>query len=234
MKKILLSVLLLLIVAGCDTTSKLGDGEVLYTGVKKMRIEPEAEGVKLLPDAESAVRDALSVKPNNALYSPYVRWPFPFGLWVYNHVTPQRDKGFKHWFYERFAKTPVLISAVQPDLRVAVVPDILANYGYFSSSATYQLDYNKKNPRKARVTYDVTYGRPWHYKTVSYPEPLTPLTALIDSTRTSSLIRVGDIYQADVLASERSRIASASSSFLSSSRLYSSDSCKISSCMVPS
>ena len=208
MKKILLSVLLLLIVASCDTTSKLGDGEVLYTGVKKMRIEPEAEGVKLLPDAESAVRDALSVKPNNALYSPYVRWPFPFGLWVYNHVTPKRDKGFKHWFYERFAKTPVLISAVQPDLRVAVVPDILANYGYFSSSATYQLDYNKKNPRKARVTYDVTYGRPWHYKTVSYPEPLTPLTALIDSTRTSSQIRVGDIYQADVLASERSRIAS--------------------------
>ena len=91
MKKILLSVLLLLIVAGCDTTSKLGDGEVLYTGVKKMRIEPEAEGVKLLPDAESAVRDALSVKPNNALYSPYVRWPFPFGLCVYNHVTPQQD-----------------------------------------------------------------------------------------------------------------------------------------------
>ena len=34
MKKILLSVLLLLIVAGCDTTSKLGDGEVLYTGVR--------------------------------------------------------------------------------------------------------------------------------------------------------------------------------------------------------
>lgn len=93
----------------------------MYTGVKKMHIDPEEKGVKLSSDAESAVRDALSVKPNNALYSPYVRWPFPFGLWVYNHVEPKKDRGFKHWFYERFAKTPVLISTVQPDLRVAVV-----------------------------------------------------------------------------------------------------------------
>ena len=110
-----------------------------------MHIDPEEKGVKLSSDAESAVRDALSVKPNNALYSPYVRWPFPFGLWVYNHVEPKKDRGFKHWFYERFAKTPVLISTVQPDLRVAVVPDILANYGYFSSSAAYSLDYIRKN-----------------------------------------------------------------------------------------
>ena len=200
--------LCMLVVAGCDTTSRLDNGEVLYTGVKKMHIEPAEKGVKLSSDAESAVRDALSVKPNNALYSPYVRWPFPFGLWVYTHVTPKKDKGFKHWFYERFAKTPVLISTVQPDLRVAVVPDILANYGYFSSSASYTLDYNRKNSRKARITYDVTYGRPWHYGSLSYPEPVTPLTALIDSTRASSLIRVGDVYRADVLASERSRIAS--------------------------
>lgn len=55
-----------------------------------MHIDPEEKGVKLSSDAESAVRDALSVKPNNALYSPYVRWPFPFGLWVYNHVEPKR------------------------------------------------------------------------------------------------------------------------------------------------
>lgn len=173
-----------------------------------MHIDPEEKGVKLSSDAESAVRDALSVKPNNALYSPYVRWPFPFGLWVYNHVEPKKDRGFKHWFYERFAKTPVLISTVQPDLRVAVVPDILANYGYFSSSAAYSLDYNRKNPKKARITYDVTYGKPWRYSSISYPVPSSPLTSIIDSTRSSSLLREGDIYRADVLSSERSRITS--------------------------
>ena len=91
MKKICFFILLLpFIWAGCDTTSKLGAGEVLYTGVKKMHIDPEEKGVKLSSDAESAVRDALSVKPNNALYSPYVRWPFPFGLTLARTLTIRR------------------------------------------------------------------------------------------------------------------------------------------------
>lgn len=38
--------------------------------------------------------------------------------------------------------------------------------------------------------------------------PSSPLTSIIDSTRSSSLLREGDIYRADVLSSERSRITS--------------------------
>ncbi|MCD8287422.1 MAG: hypothetical protein LUC18_01065, partial [Porphyromonadaceae bacterium] len=210
MKKVLFFLLILpFFWTGCDTTSKLGADEVLYTGVKKMHIRPEEEGAKITSNAESAVRSALSVKPNNALYSPYVRWPFPFGLWVYNHVEPQKDKGFKHWFYDRFSKKPVLLSTVQPDLRVAVIPDILANYGYFLSSADYSLIYNRKNPQKSRITYDVTYGKPWRYTSIDFPQPLTPLTAIIDSAKTKTLLHVGDIYQSEILSSERTRVTSA-------------------------
>ncbi len=207
MKNILYILPLLLLLLGCDTTSRIGNGEVLYTGVKKMSIEPQVEGVKLDSEAESAVREALSVKPNNALYSPYWRWPFPFGLWVYNHVVPTKEKGFKHWFYDKFSKTPVLISSVQPSLRVAVVPDILANYGYFGSSASYELLYNKKNDKKARINYNVVYGKPYIYSSIEYPRPVDCLTTLVDSAQEASLLHVGDIYNAETLSSERSRIA---------------------------
>lgn len=206
MKRYLIILLFPLLLIGCDTTSRLGEGEVLYTGVKKMRIEPQEKGVKLDGDVESAVKEALTVKPNNALYSPYVRWPFPFGLWVYTHVTPKKEKGFKHWFYEKFAKKPVLISTVQPDLRTAVVPDILANYGYFGSTASYKLLYNKKNPKKARIDYTVTYGIPYRYSSIEFPLPVGPLTSLIDSTRHASLLHEGDIYNAETLSAERDRI----------------------------
>ena len=58
-------------VAACSTTRRLGSDEVLYTGVKKIRIEPDS-GVVLSAAAESAVKEPLSVAPNNPLYSPYI------------------------------------------------------------------------------------------------------------------------------------------------------------------
>lgn len=41
-----------LLLAACSTTRRLGEGEVLYTGVKKIRIEPDS-GVVLTAAAES-------------------------------------------------------------------------------------------------------------------------------------------------------------------------------------
>ena len=59
-----------LLAAACSTTRRLGTDEVLYTGVRKIRIEPDS-GVVLSAAAESAVKEPLSVAPNNPLYSPY-------------------------------------------------------------------------------------------------------------------------------------------------------------------
>ena len=56
------------LLAACSTTRRLGAGEVLYTGVKKIRIEPDS-GVVLSSAAESAVKEPLSVAPHNPLYS---------------------------------------------------------------------------------------------------------------------------------------------------------------------
>ena len=93
----------------------------------------------------SDVRSTLSVAPNNPLFSPYIRTPFPIGLWVWNYMEPKREKGVKHWIYEKLAKEPVLVSTVQPELRMRVVKDILGNNGYFGAKADYELIYNKRN-----------------------------------------------------------------------------------------
>ena len=113
---------------GCSTTSRLGEGEVLYTGVKHIDIVPDS-GVVVSSAAESAVKEPLSVAPNNPLYSPYVRTPFPVGLWAYNHLYTPKEKGLKYWFYKRLSKEPVLISKVQPELRVKVAENILDKCG---------------------------------------------------------------------------------------------------------
>ena len=58
----------LVVAAGCSTTRRLAEGEVLYTGVDKMEITA-VDSVKIDGDVKSMVKSSLSVPPNNALFS---------------------------------------------------------------------------------------------------------------------------------------------------------------------
>ena len=55
---------LFFIFTSCSTTKRLAEGDVLYTGVKKMEIEG-ANGMKVPGEVKSAIKSPLSVKPNN-------------------------------------------------------------------------------------------------------------------------------------------------------------------------
>ena len=199
---------LLLILIGCSTTKRIADDEVLYTGVKKMEIIPDS-GVKIADAAASDVRSTLSVAPNNPLFSPYIRTPFPIGLWVWNYMEPKREKGVKHWIYEKLAKEPVLVSTVQPELRMRVVKDILGNNGYFGAKADYELIYNKRNPKKARIKYRIEVPEAYTLDTIELPAPTSPVTRVIDSINSSSILQKGDRYCLDSLSFERNRITTA-------------------------
>ena len=204
-RNIVLSLCTVLLAASCSTTRRLGSDEVLYTGVKKIRIKPDS-GVVLTPAAESAVKEPLSVAPNNPLYSPYLRTPLPIGLWAYNYLYTPREKGFKYWFYKRLAKQPVLISKVQPQLRTKVAEQVLENYGYFGSRAADSLLY-RKHGRKAKVWYTLGIAPAWHYSSIAYPQADGGLKHLIDSLHATSLLRVGAQYNLDSLTLERKRIS---------------------------
>lgn len=194
------------VLAGCSTTKRLGEDEVLYVGVKSMKIEsPYEEGIDAATKSE--VKTELSVKPNNPLISPYWRTPFPLGLLVYNYCQPTKDKGFKYWFYNKFSREPVLISSVAPDLRMKLVESMLSNAGYFNSSATYDLLYKKRNDKKARISYQVDVAKPWTYGDITFPEVTDTLTSIINKIKDASLLRPGLRYDTDTLEAERVRIA---------------------------
>lgn len=197
--------LAVLLLAACSTTRRLGADEVLYTGVRKIRIEPDS-GVTVSTAAVSAAKEPLSVAPNNPLYSPYVRTPLPIGLWAYNYLYTPREKGFKHWLYKRLAKEPVLVSKVQPALRAKIAAQALDNFGYFRSEAACSLMY-RKHGRKAKVYYTLRVAPPWFYSGIAYPQADSTLASVVDSLRRSSLLRAGAQYNLDTLTLERRRIA---------------------------
>ncbi len=193
-------------VAACSTTKKLADDEVLYTGVNHFKVNsPENE--KLPSEVKSQIFNVINVKPNNPLYSPYIRTPFPIGLWVYNNVNVTSDKGFKHWFYDKFAKDPVLVSNVRPELRIEMIKDILDNNGYFKSTATYQLQFDKRNDKKARINYTVNTESPYKLSSVELLNQNSELAQIIDSlARKSKYLKTGNQYFVDSLNAVRTNI----------------------------
>lgn len=194
--------------ASCSTTKRIEQGEILYTGLKGVKVETP-KGEKFPGEVSSALTEAVSVKPNNSLFgSPSVRYPFPIGLWVYNNW-PNPPKGFKHWIYQKLVRQPVRVSDVRPDLRVHMLDDLLDNNGYFSGTTTYDL-VQGKNKRKASILYKVTPGQPYLLDSIQLLPDSTHLYHLIDSVaRRSKWFKPGSRYSTDSLSALRVDIANA-------------------------
>lgn len=206
--KLLLLPLAALLLAACSTTKRLGPDQTLYTGVNKFKIVP-TDNEKVPGEIASQLKAAINVKPNNPMpfLSPYVRTPFPIGLWVYNNWNDSA-KGLKGAIYRWLAKDPVLVSDVRPELRTKMMEQLLDNNGYFGSTATYELEYDKKNPKKARINYTVDLSTPYPIDSVIYLNGGTHLTNFIDSlARKNKYLQPGSIFAVDSLADVRISIA---------------------------
>lgn len=197
--------LLLLLCLSCSTTKKLAEGEVLYTGVKKIEIDGPRKQ-KLQGGEKAALKGLLSYPPNNPLFSPYIRSPFPVGLWVYNWNI-RKEKGLKWWLYRKLAKKPVLLSDVQPELRLKMVENNMKDFGFFGPETRYEIVPRKHNVRKAKISYWVKLPRPFHYRSVELWGWKGQMDSLIRSSMRFSLLKVGAQYDVNVLEQERQRIS---------------------------
>lgn len=205
LSRLLLIILAATLLAACSTTRRLAPDDILYTGVKKVEYNT-APGTHLPAAVTEGVSATVNVAPNNALYSPYVRWPFPLGLWVYNNW-PNPPSGFKHWIYEKLVSEPVLISDVRPEVRVQMINSTLADNGYFRGRASYSL-VQGKNKKKARITYTVTPGPEYLIDSVRLLPDTSRLCHLIDSVAMrQSYLHAGSRYCIDSLAQVRVNIA---------------------------
>ena len=203
---LVLGVLMALLAASCSTTKKLGENDVLYTGVKHLKYHEDS--VKVDEGVKTDIFTAINVKPNNPLYSPYYRTPFPIGLLLYNYIDEDAT-GFKGWLYKHFAAKPVLIKRVNPQARVDMINTILRNNGYFTSSASYQLN-PSSNPKKAKISYDVNIKPPYTIGNVQYIGANEPLLQLVDSlARENRYLKTGSRYCLDSLNAVRIDITNA-------------------------
>ena len=193
-----------LIAGGCSTTRKLPTGEVLYTGIDKMEIVgPEGEAID--PDAKALVEQTLKVDPNNTVLGIHI--PIPFGLWMYNWFKTDKKKGLKKWLFDKLAADPVLISQVDPAVRTKAAETLMGDNGYFDGKVRYEILPDKKNPRKAQISYFVDFNKPYRYKSVEYMPAETPSDSIIRSIAGETKLKPGQIFNVNALEDERTRIS---------------------------
>lgn len=81
----------LFLLASCSTTKNLPEGEVLYTGIKKIEVTNEdksKEGEEALTEIEAA----LAYPPNNALLGEFI-YPYPFAVRTMDVQCIREQKG---------------------------------------------------------------------------------------------------------------------------------------------
>ena len=168
---------------------------------------------------KSDLTKAVDVKPNNPIpfLRPYIRSPFPYGLWIYN-AWGDSCRGLKKWIYDKLGERPVLLSDVRPDVRLQMLKTVMNNSGYFSGRADYEIQYKKKNDKIAGLRYDVQLGRPYLIDSLIYltqdtagrireDHVMRTLGHYIDSVaQKSDYLKVGEQFNVDSLISERVRI----------------------------
>ena len=203
--------LIVLLTAGlyisCSTTKNLPAGEILYTGIQKIEVTDEDKS-EAGDEAMSEIEAALSFPPNNALFgSSTIRVPFPFGLWVHNAFVNKKG-GFPKLIYRLFASKPVLISAVNPEVRSNIARNLLRENGYFEGTAGYEIVADKKDSLKAKVRYQLTMNEPSVYDSIEYRRLQRRIDTLLVLDSKARLLHEGDRFSAIKLEAERQRIAS--------------------------
>lgn len=224
----------MILLTGCSVTRHLPEGEVLYTGLKKQTVLNSDKS----PEAKAAlieIEAALACAPNNALFgSSRKRLPFPIGLWIYNRFE-RYTSGPGRWIFNHMAAHPVLISTVNPELRVKVVNNILRENGFFNGFASFQ-QHPDSNTRKASLSYTITMNKAYRYDSIEYrsispaADSIIALKYRSDSARKVSLfsrlrrrsssgadsalslaeeiplLKKGDVFNAGKMEAERQRL----------------------------
>ena len=192
--------------AGCSTTSNLPEGEVLYTGLKKINyLDRDSSDYSV--QVEEEVEAALTCAPNGALLgSSYYRTPFQLKLWIYNRYANSTSK-FGKWMLKTFGHEPVLVSYVSPKMRALVAKNLLRSNGYFNADVGYEI-IPQKNPKKAKISYTVKNNQLYTIDTIKYLRYPAEMDSLIHTTMDNSRLRTGGAFAVSSLDAERNRLNS--------------------------
>lgn len=198
------SVIAIVLLCACSSTSKVPEGDRLYIGMEKIKYENYERNEHAVATQEE-IEAALAAAPNGALFgSSYYRTPFPYALWIYNAFSDSKG-GLGKWMAKSFGKKPVLMSWVNPELRASVAQQVLIAHGYFRGKVSYQ-EIKQRNPKESKIGYTVNMGHLFQIDSLAYINFPASADSLIQVSRRNAKIKNGDPFDVNALEAERTRL----------------------------
>lgn len=198
-EKIVGFLFLILVFSSCSNTKFLAEDEKLYTytwfsekGFGKINNKPlKAYEMYLVGN----------VKTNR----PMVFLPRT-SLTINNYMKPTGTWGPRHYIHRVFGKPPVLLRDVNPEFRVKVMKQRLADMGHFDSDVKLDLKIYGRNDKKARAKYNILFKTAYTYRNFSFYQKGSLADSIIAANLENSLIKPGDDYWLKVMREERNRL----------------------------
>jgi outer membrane protein assembly factor BamA len=122
-----------------------------------------------------------------------------FHLWLYN--LSKREKP-KSWF-RNIGEAPAIYDEVLINKSATQIKQYLNNKGYYQAKVVGKSILKNK---KAKVTFIIETGKPYRIRNIAISVNDSRISDFIQSSKTESLIKSGDILDVDILDKERSRI----------------------------
>ncbi|MBO4641484.1 MAG: BamA/TamA family outer membrane protein [Bacteroidaceae bacterium] len=155
---------------------------------------------------QTEVEAVLSYAPNGSLMgSSYARWPIHPRLAIYNRYINSTSR-FGKWMFDTFSSTPRYVSNANPQVRTQVAQNTLHNYGYLRGTASYNT-IQSKNPRKAKVSYNIEPGVLFHLDSIAYQMFSEKADSMIRTSRKMTVLHRGDPFSVINLSKERTRLS---------------------------
>lgn len=194
--------------SSCSIQRFQREGDVLYLGVKDIRVEKQDETNRFADKALEAAEGSLAYAPNNAIFgSSTLRWPLPlYGPYLHLKYA-DRSTGIRRLLH-RLGSKPVWLRDVNPKLRAEVAQKILAEHGYLGARVSSAVHYGKDS-LTAKISYALEPGQLYLLDSVQH---LTNSLPLGDSTyyihSDESCLQRGTVFSLDNLIKDRTQMAS--------------------------
>ena len=172
----------------CRPARHLPDGEYL---LDRYRIEAPSDNID-----RDELRTYVRQKPNKRILG------LRFHLWLYNIASQDKDSWLHNWL-RRIGEEPVMYDSFVTRRSSGQIEQYLRNKGYYKAEVE---DAVRLRRKRARVTYVVEPGEPYHISAVGYTFDDRGLQDIIIADSSNSLIRPGVVFDVDILQGERERI----------------------------
>ncbi len=196
-KKIVYSIITLLLISSCSVKRFLPPGEKLYRG-STIKVTKDPQVKTSAGSLKKQLKTAVRPKTNSFfLGQPWKVW------WYYVIGEPKSEKGFKAFLRKKLGEPPVLSSRVNAKSTAENMQAFMENNGYFHSSVSGDTS-SKGYYLKANYTAHILPQ--YTIKSITWVNDSSPVIKQLASFNRRSLLKVGNPYRLTDIQGERDRL----------------------------